>query len=109
MNRVTNKHLKLRAVFLAAMMMMSMVAAGAAGFAGLAAAQDDTDTLIVDGEGDGENTYADLSSADDAADPNDRVEIKAGTYDESTISIDTDGLLIVSQDGATDTILDTDL
>jgi len=90
-------------------MMLSMVTAGTAGFAGLAAAQDGTETLIVDGEGDGENTYADLSSADDAADPNDRVEIEAGTYEESTISINTDGLSIVSQDGPTETILDAEL
>jgi len=93
-----------RAIFLAAMMVFSIMAAGVA-FSGSAAAAHNGDTLIVDGDGTDTNHYATVQAALDNATDGDRIELEPGSYEEN-ISISTANLTITSTDGPDSTIID---
>jgi surface glycoprotein (TIGR04207 family) len=92
---------RVQAVLFAAIMVVSMVAAGVGGFAGSAAA--DGHIITVDQNGDGD--YTSIDSALDNADPDDRIEIENGTYSNSAgITIGTEGVTLTAADGADPTI-----
>jgi surface glycoprotein (TIGR04207 family) len=89
-----------RAVFLAAIMVISVFAGGIA-FSGSAAA--DGHIITVDQSGDGD--YTSIDSALSNADPDDRIEIENGTYSNSAgITIGTEGVTLTAADGADPTI-----
>ena len=82
MNSDTGRREKFRAVFLAAIMALSMVAMGAAGFAGSAVAQEpgDDEAILLDTDGDQVDSYDTIQAAvNGAAEENDADTVLVGS------------------------------
>ena len=96
---MTSTREKVSAIFLAAIMVISMAAMGAAGFAGSAVAQEagNGEAILFDGDEQIETFDGDrpiqnaINAIDGEAEP--RVEVGPGTYDES-VTIDVEGLTL---------------
>ncbi len=79
---MSSRREKVRAVFLAAVMVVSVVGMSAA-FAGSAAAQT-SETIVVDDDGGSGVDYTSLNDAINNADENDTIDLRAGEYNLST-------------------------
>lgn len=95
-----------RAVFLAAIMVISVFAAGIA-FSGSAAAQTDAQAdLVVDDDfnnPDQDTNFSSIQNAVDNAAEDDIIAVRSGNYDES-VTVDVSGLTIEAADGASPTV-----
>lgn len=92
-----------RAMFLVAIMVLSVVAMGGV-FAGSAAAEDHDGTLVVDDDGTGDYEYESIQSAIDDAEDGYTIEVEDGTYEEGVVIDDINGLTLTAADGADPTI-----
>ena len=91
-----DRSLRLRALLLAMVMVVAMVAIGIGGLAGSAVADEHDDVLTVDDDFEeddtGEYEFTSIQAAVDAAEEGDTIEVSPGTYERVTIS--TDGLTL---------------
>ena len=99
---MSDRREQLRATFLAAIMVISMIAMGAVGFAGTAAAEEHDGVLTVDDdfEDPGEYQFTSIQEAINNAEEGDTIEVEDGTYEES-VTINKTDLTLEAAEGAT--------